>query len=596
MEMQETHNIKKFVVMQDIGIPGQSNSGDGSDTETGSRMPDIKSPFFGKDNRQYGWYGYEGFEGGPGGFVGGFVGWTPLAAHGWSANGWTPIGDLATGFKQDFKGNKHIVSGLWIKKTANDFQGLFGHTDGADIYDLGVFLADKGIEGNEHCGSLSGHSNEGSIERCFSTGSKVKGAYLLGGLIGSIQNTTVKNCYATNAVDGNSSVGGLVGISLNGTVEYCYATGETNADNHIVGGCYGMNSTGTLSDCYYDSWSTSVSGSGGIEKTTAEMIDETHMNPLLTVLDDNMDTVWKMVNEVSYPYLAWQERSDNKFDFHLDTIKVNGEETMAVASPPMEAFTKYIFQKGNLISPSMFHAEPALLEPADRAYLANAGNVFLPASAPHEVYDSMHLVIQGASVDHIIKPNVVFIKSCDDLPEIVIEGDPAICIFNNTLLTATPPLGVWESLTRTVVSVPIETVGEIWGLAPGPAEVVYSINEDGCRDTKLINIMVKVPPTLTLNTNDEEDCVSLTVTINNNSFTNANSVLITKSENADGDLTYTSAFSSPFTIEYVPKLSDAGKTITITVITDPDTPCERAEETLTIFIHPKPVVHLKKKK
>jgi hypothetical protein len=97
-------------------------------------------------------------------------------------------------------------------------------------------------------------------------------------------------------------------------------------------------------------------------------------------------------------------------------------------------------------------------------------------------------------------------------------------------------------------------------------------------------------PTLTLATTDTTVCGTATITIDDNSFGGSATAITSISKDAvgDGSLTYPSAASTPFVIEYVPASTDTGKTITITVTTNnpASSPCEEAVEILEIHILP----------
>lgn len=247
-----------------------------------------------------------------------------------SGEGWLPINDYSDGFMGSFKGNNHTISNLYINRSSTDYIGLFGYTDNAAIYDLG--LINCNVSGNNKVGGLIGHRDGSTIENCYSTGVvsgnediggligcclsnaivgncystvSVTGVFQVGGLIGyNSSSVTIANCYSTGAVSGSySRVGGLVGTISSTTIANCYSTGVVSGDQN-VGGFVGFVDYSTIEDCYYDSeTSNQYSGIGNgsdqtvTSLTTAEMKQEANFN--------NWDfaTIWGIDEGVSYPYL-----------------------------------------------------------------------------------------------------------------------------------------------------------------------------------------------------------------------------------------------------------------------------------------------------
>jgi hypothetical protein len=129
-----------------------------------------------------------------------------------------------------------------------------------------------------------------------------------------------------------------------------------------------------------------------------------------------------------------------------------------------------------------------------------------------------------------------------------------------------------------------------------PNGIGYTItvkDNNGCTTTGSefdINCNCNLPPTITLATKDTATCVTTAITISKNSFGGSATAIvsITTSENANGNLTYTTASDTPFVIEYVPDATDAGKTITIYVTTNnpAGAPCVAATDSVTITIMP----------
>jgi hypothetical protein len=180
-----------------------------------------------------------------------------LAAH-----YWTPIGTAANPFKGYFEGNGHVISNMQIgtsasPDTALDSLGLFGCTEGAIIYNVGIKNCSiySNYNGNAALGGLVGYAlNQGMISNCYATGSINGGTGAnVGGLVGSFSATGIQNCYSTASASGGAgaAVGGLTGSLAIGQMINCYAAGDTSGgENASVGGLIGNNS-GFVQNSYW---------------------------------------------------------------------------------------------------------------------------------------------------------------------------------------------------------------------------------------------------------------------------------------------------------------------------------------------------------
>jgi len=166
---------------------------------------------------------------------------------------WKPIGtrsNNSTCFNGNFNGNDKIVKNLTIRRSTEDYIGLFGLVlDVGCIENLSVEDCDV-IGGDYNIGGLVGF-NSAPIRNCYVSG-KIKGQRSsVGGLVGINNEGTITNCYATSNVTSNTSIssktGGLVGMNY-GTIINCYATGNINGVG-TAGGLVGMN-FGNISNCH----------------------------------------------------------------------------------------------------------------------------------------------------------------------------------------------------------------------------------------------------------------------------------------------------------------------------------------------------------
>ena len=240
-----------------------------------------------------------------------------------SGSGFQPIGNYSgTPFTGKLNGSGHIISRLSIKRTEQNYIGLFGYLGNESVVDsLGLINAD--ISGKGYVGALVG-INDGNVFGCFSTGAvdgsgnyvggmsgnnnagkvafsysdcSVSGALLVGGLVG-YNNDSISNCYATGTVNCTfDKIGGLIGYNdVLGVVTDSYSIG-TISGGVQQGGLIGSNNSGTITNSY---WNIETSGivvsAGGTGLNTAQMKLQSSFE------DWDFDESWDIVDNVSYPY------------------------------------------------------------------------------------------------------------------------------------------------------------------------------------------------------------------------------------------------------------------------------------------------------
>jgi len=151
---------------------------------------------------------------------------------------WNPIGnDIGVTFQGNFNGNGKVIQNLTINQPTTNYIGLFGHTSGATIQNLGV--ENCNISGNSFVGGLVGNNTNASVIACYTTGNVNGSDTVVGGLVGiNINSSIISCCYAKTDVSGTKIIGGLVG-SNNAVIQNCYAAGDVNGDDKI-GGIIGM--------------------------------------------------------------------------------------------------------------------------------------------------------------------------------------------------------------------------------------------------------------------------------------------------------------------------------------------------------------------
>ncbi|WP_305891097.1 PGF-pre-PGF domain-containing protein [Methanolobus chelungpuianus] len=174
----------------------------------------------------------------------------------------TPIGNGTIRFTGNFDGSGFVIKNLTIYHTT-DHAGLFGYANDADIYDLGVETSLDGVVSTgDLVGGLVGYIAYSNVRNCYATGN-VTGRYDVGGLVGYIESSTVSNSYIIGNVTGDSGVGGLVGSNYGGAVSSSYATVNVIGASS-VGGLVGSNGVGTVSNCFATGNATGTYYVGGL--------------------------------------------------------------------------------------------------------------------------------------------------------------------------------------------------------------------------------------------------------------------------------------------------------------------------------------------
>lgn len=188
---------------------------------------------------------------------------------------WIPIGNYYNRWKGNMNGQGHTISNLYIK-TAQDYVGLFGYTDGATIQDLifdnakvenvnttnantyytGILAGSahgyspshiKGIKTTKNC-TVIGQEDTGGIvgfakinlENCENH-SSVKGTKIVGGIVGYISYNNIKCCTNYGTVENNiTNIGGIIGYAYGTSIEDCANYGKITSTGRCAGGIAGQ--------------------------------------------------------------------------------------------------------------------------------------------------------------------------------------------------------------------------------------------------------------------------------------------------------------------------------------------------------------------
>ncbi|WP_303045213.1 MULTISPECIES: GLUG motif-containing protein [Parabacteroides] len=289
---------------------------------------------------------------------------------------WTPIGNASNPFKGNFDGRGHCVNGLKVETVSWDaYAGLFGCTPVGILRNLGVRLADAGIQvnltdGSAYTGGIAGYAHkifncyvvgEGTIEASFSgEGNNI----CAGGIVGYLESDgSLTNCYATVNVKvepGVVYVGGIVGYgSSNSTISCTYTTGDvetgTGDYSRYVGGICGyLLNEGTLTN------SLAVNGriTGGNSfsnrivgyKESKAILDANYASPEIqvngSVVNDGAGDDVNGNPSVDFDnflsVLTWGDGWDTSDNTHLPQLKIqtgDGPSYTYIAWPTGEGYT-----------------------------------------------------------------------------------------------------------------------------------------------------------------------------------------------------------------------------------------------------------------
>ncbi len=165
---------------------------------------------------------------------------------------WGPQGGKF--FNGVFDGGGHTVSNFTAENRSVHYLALFGHLEENAVI-KNLHLVDANVKGSKIV-SCCVASLEGTIENCSVTG-QLSGIYVVGGVVGFLDNASIKNsiCDVTITAYQDSGklsvVGGLVAQSQFGSIDNCFSKCNIVAKNRFDrgGGIVGQNS-GNITNSY----------------------------------------------------------------------------------------------------------------------------------------------------------------------------------------------------------------------------------------------------------------------------------------------------------------------------------------------------------
>ena len=190
---------------------------------------------------------------------------------------WIPIGYVNNSWKGNMDGQGHTISNLYIK-TAQNYVGLFGFTEGATIQDL-IFdyakvenvsttntkTAYTGILAGYAYGALSHIKGIKTTNNCT-----VIGQQITGGIVGYAK-INLENSDNHSSVKGTDNVGGIAGSSIERNIRRSTNYGTVENNNTSIGGIIGYAYGTSIEDCAnYGKITSTGWHAGGIAGKTLE--------------------------------------------------------------------------------------------------------------------------------------------------------------------------------------------------------------------------------------------------------------------------------------------------------------------------------------
>lgn len=193
---------------------------------------------------------------------------------------WIPIGNYNNRWKGNMDGQAHTISNLYIK-TAQNYVGLFGFTEGATIQDL-IFdyakVENVSTTGTNtmYTGILAGYAYASTNSPAHIKGIKttnnctVIGQEDTGGIVGSAK-INLENCENRSSVKGTRLVGGIAGSCTERNIRRCTNYGTVENDGSYIGGIIGYAYGTSIEDCAnYGKITSTGWHAGGIAGKTLE--------------------------------------------------------------------------------------------------------------------------------------------------------------------------------------------------------------------------------------------------------------------------------------------------------------------------------------
>ena len=175
--------------------------------------------------------------------------------------------------------NDALIEECYAKgNVSNTLVGIYGKVGGfvgENTSSISNCFATGSVDGNEldYVGGFVGYNINGTIELSYATGNVTNSHLYVGGFAGAnyktlSATTEITRCYSNGDVSGVDYVGGFIGKIYNSDVKNCFSVGNitriTGASSFIIGGfCGEIEGTSTIQFSYSNGSVTNSSGSDG---------------------------------------------------------------------------------------------------------------------------------------------------------------------------------------------------------------------------------------------------------------------------------------------------------------------------------------------
>ena len=276
---------------------------------------------------------------------------------------WIPIGYVNNSWKGNMDGQGHTISNLYIK-TAQNYVGLFGFTEGATIQDL-IFDYAKVENVNttgtktDYTGILAGYAYGNSPAHIKGIKTTINctiiGQEYTGGIVGNAK-INLENCENHSSVKGTRNVGGIAGSSTYKNIKRCtnYGTVENDADQ--IGGIIGYAYETCIEDCANYGKITSIGWyAGGIAGQTRvnSSIQNVFSYGDVTTTKDNSGIIIGYVNGTLTVKGITAYNKEALLNNSSENIKIVGKGSLTfedgkVEADVVKAFTKQQIKSGEV--------------------------------------------------------------------------------------------------------------------------------------------------------------------------------------------------------------------------------------------------------
>lgn len=220
-------------------------------------------------------------------------------------------------FEGTFDGNGKLISNLYIDQPNTPYQGFFGYTLNANLYNVG--LVNITASGRNYTGGMVAYAENTHMRDCYVNGGTLYALSYCGGLVGYQEqgtNSIISGCYNTCEVTGNNYVGGLIGFSNYSTVRNSYVAGRVAAQGEPVGAIIGGANDVLMYYCYFsiDITGQTVAIGENNFKDGEGLTNEQMRDPefVATLNQGLVVPVWKADYEPpinnGFPIIVWQEQ------------------------------------------------------------------------------------------------------------------------------------------------------------------------------------------------------------------------------------------------------------------------------------------------